>query len=79
MRTTEKIRAYVLRVLVALDIFINVLLFGRIETMSSRMGRAIKEGRRCLLCALICGLLSIRWPDHCINNIMRPLYESADE
>jgi hypothetical protein len=64
---------YLSRLLLLLDMAINVLRGGRVETVSSAMGRAIKEGRRCILCKLICGALDRRWKDHCINNIMTPL------
>lgn len=66
-------RAYFARLWLALDILLNTLLGGDVETISSRMGRAIKEGRRCLLCGLLCWLLSRFWPSHCVNNIMNPV------
>lgn len=65
--------AYVGRCWLALDILANVLLGGDVETISSRMGRALATGRRCLLCGLVCGLLDVFWPGHCLNNIMAPL------
>jgi hypothetical protein len=65
-------KTYFSRLFVTLDILINVLIGGKIETLSSRMGRAIQEGRNCLLCKLLCGLLDLRWKDHCVNNIMEP-------
>jgi hypothetical protein len=65
--------SYLRRLFLALDILANVLLVGRVETLSSRMGRAIREGRRCLLCRLICSVLNWRWKDHCVNNIIDPL------
>lgn len=64
---------YLRRVWKALDILLNVILGGDIETMSSRMGRNIKEGRRCPICTGVCWLLSCFWPSHCVNNIMTPL------
>lgn len=64
---------YLRRLWIALDILINVVLGGNIETMSSRMGRSIKEGKKCTACTVVCWLLSRFWPNHCINNIMDPL------
>lgn len=69
-------RAYLFRCFLALDILLNVILLGDVETLSSRMGRAIKEGRRCVLCGPVCWLLSRFWPDHCIHNIMNPVNKS---
>jgi hypothetical protein len=60
--------AYLGRVWLALDRLANVVLFGQYETLSSRMGRAIKEDR-CIFCKGICRLISFFWPDHCIHNI----------
>lgn len=57
----------------ALDILINTLLAGDVETMSSRMGRDIKQGKRCTICSTVCWLLSRFWPDHCVNNVMTPI------
>jgi hypothetical protein len=64
---------YLSRFWLALDILLNVLLGGQVETMSSRMGRALLEKRRCVLCKPVCWLLSRWWPDHCIHNIMDPI------
>jgi hypothetical protein len=61
---------YLGRVWLALDILLNTLAFGQVETMSSRMGKAIRDGRQCILCKVLCGLLNLRWKDHCIHNIM---------
>lgn len=64
---------YLARVWLALDILLNTLLGGDVETISSRMGRAIQQGRRCAVCGAVCWLLSRWWPDHCIHNIMDPV------
>lgn len=64
---------YLARFWLALDILLNVVLGGDVETMSSRMGRKIRDGRRCAVCSAICWLLSRFWPSHCVNNIMEPL------
>jgi hypothetical protein len=66
-------RTYLAKLWLALDILLNTLLGGDVETISSRMGRALKEGRRCLLCGPVCWLLSRFWPSHCVNNIMTPV------
>lgn len=66
-------KAYLARVWLALDILLNTVLGGDVETISSRMGRAILEKRPCLLCGPVCWLLSRWWPDHCIHNIMAPV------
>lgn len=65
--------AYLRRIWIALDIFINVILGGDIETMSSRMGRNIQGGQSCKVCTVVCWFLSRFWPDHCIHNIMTPI------
>lgn len=45
----------VLRLLLLLDVAINVVFNGRVETISSRAGRARKSNRTwgCILCALL--------------------------
>jgi hypothetical protein len=63
---------YLARFWLALDILLNVILGGDVETMSSRMGRAILQGRRCVLCRFTCRLLDVFWPGHCVHNIMEP-------
>ena len=63
---------YLARCWLALDILLNVLLGGAHETMSSRMGRKIRDGVPCALCRGVCRLLDVFWPDHCVNNITEP-------
>lgn len=65
--------SYLARVFLALDIMANTVLFGRVETLSSRMGKSIKAESRCILCRVVCGLLDLRWKGHCVNNIMEPV------
>ena len=65
-------RAYLARAWIALDILINVLLGGAHETMSSRMGRKIRDRVPCALCRGVCRALDVFWPDHCIHNITEP-------
>jgi hypothetical protein len=67
------IASYFARFLLALDILANTILGGDVETMSSRMGREIREGKRCAVCTGVCWLLSRFWPGHCVNNIMDPV------
>lgn len=65
--------AYIARFWLALDILVNVLLGGDVETLSSRMGKKLRQHQRCIPCSLVCWLLGRFWPDHCINNIMDPV------
>jgi hypothetical protein len=67
------VKAYLARVALAFDILANAVLLGRVETLSSRMGKSIKAGSRCILCRLVCGLLDLRWKGHCVNNVMEPV------
>lgn len=64
---------YFARLFLAFDILVNTILGGDVETMSSRMGRAIQQGRPCAVCGVVCWLLSRWWPGHCVNNIMEPV------
>lgn len=73
MKSQYAVVRYLARLFLTLDILCNVLIGGEVETMSSRMGKAILTKQRCILCGPICGLLSVFWPDHCIHNIMDPL------
>lgn len=65
-------RIWLSRCWFALDVLLNVLLGGMLETMSSRMGRAIRDNRPCGVCRVMCRLLDVFWPDHCIHNIQEP-------
>lgn len=66
-------KAYFSRLFLVLDMLLNVVAFGQVETISSRAGKAIAAGKRCILCKLICGLLDMRWKDHCAHNQMDPI------
>lgn len=66
-------RAYLSRIWSALDILLNVVLLGAMETISSRCGKQLVTGNPCKACCLLCRLLDLRWKDHCINNRMDPL------
>lgn len=64
-----KLIQYFWNVLVALDQFANTLLGGDPdETMSSRMGKDIRENK-CKLCRVICYLLGLIQKDHCNKSI----------
>lgn len=64
---------YLANLWLALDILLNTVLAGDVETMSSRMGRMIRDRKPCRICGLVCWFLSRFWPDHCIHNIMQPV------
>lgn len=67
---------YLKRVLVALDILLNVLLGGEIETMSSVCGKRIVAGQPCCVCTWLCQMIDRafngRWSGHCMNNRREP-------
>jgi len=63
------IKKYFWNILVSLDQFVNTLLGGDPdETISSRMGKAIKEGR-CRGCYIICRILHLFDSSHCMKSI----------
>jgi hypothetical protein len=66
-------KRYLANFWLASDIWLNTVFGGDVETMSSNMGRKLKEGRPCRFCSLVCWLLSRFWPDHCLHNIMNPV------
>jgi hypothetical protein len=60
---------YFWNVLIAIDQLGNAVLGGNPdETISSRMGKAIRE-RRCYLCRVICWFLDKIDKDHCKESI----------
>lgn len=67
---------YFKRLFVALDILLNVIFFGQIETMSSRCGKRIVVETPCRICSALCrmidSLLNGRWAGHCLNNRREP-------
>lgn len=70
-------RQYIWNVLISLDQTANTLLGGDPdETLSSRMGKAIAEGR-CKLCRPVCWLLHVLDKNHCQKSI--DPQEGADE
>lgn len=63
------LRAYVWNLFVALDQLLNTIAFGDPdETLSSRMGKTIRENR-CLACRWICWLLGKFDRNHCNKTI----------
>lgn len=75
------IGGYLKRLLVLVDIGINtVLLFGRVETVSSRCGWQLAGGKPCRACAWLCQRMDTwfngRWKGHCLNNRMDPPKET---
>ncbi len=65
----QKASMYFWNVLVSVDQFANTLLGGDPdETMSSRMGKAINEGR-CKFCKVVCWVLNKIDKDHCNKSI----------
>ena len=65
----ELTKAYFWNLWVALDQLFNTILAGDPdETLSSRMGKNIKNGK-CVLCKWVCKLLDKIDPDHCFKSI----------
>lgn len=65
----EKVKKYFWNLLIAVDQFANTILGGDPdETISSRMGKHVKEGK-CKFCKLICLLLDKIDPGHCDSSI----------
>lgn len=65
--------SYLSRLWVAIDVLLNVIAVGQVETISSRCGKQIVAGNPCRVCSVICRLLNVFWPDHCIHNRIDPL------
>lgn len=60
---------YFWNILISFDQFVNTLLGGvPDETLSSRMGKHVRDGR-CKLCFVVCWFLDKLDPNHCHNNI----------
>jgi hypothetical protein len=61
----EKVKKYLINVLVAFDQGVNAIIGGDPDmTLSGRMGRAV-AANRCKLCRLICWALDKVDKDHC--------------
>lgn len=67
----RNLRDILLRIMILLDVMTNRLFNGRIETISSRAGRARASGRTwgCILCRLLDDID----PGHCDEAIKNPL------
>lgn len=64
-----KVSLYFWNFLVAIDQLVNTLLGGDPdETLSSRMGKNVKEGR-CKLCKIVCYFLNKIDSNHCEKSI----------
>lgn len=62
-------KKYFWNILISIDQLANTLLFGNPdETISSRMGKQVREGK-CKGCYFICKLLHRIDPEHCHNSI----------
>lgn len=70
MNSNHALVAYLARIGFVFDILLNVVACGQLETISSRVGKALVAGRHGLLCAAIAGCLNVFWPDHCLHNRM---------
>jgi len=65
----KSVSRYLWNVLIWLDQGLNVLFGGDPdETVSSRMGKAVREGR-CVLCKFGCRVLNIFDKNHCEKSI----------
>lgn len=65
----KSVSRYLWNVLIWLDQGLNVLLGGDPdETLSSRMGKAVREDR-CVLCKGLCWLLHLIDKNHCAKSI----------
>ncbi len=63
----KKVKMYIWNILIAIDQFLNALLFGDPdETLSSRLG---KYQHRCKICKIICKFLSKIDYKHCQKSI----------
>jgi hypothetical protein len=66
---------YLKRLFVALDILINVLRGGELETVSSSCGKRL-VATPCRLCGALCRFIETsfdgRWLGHCANNRREP-------
>jgi len=66
----ERVRRYIVNVLIALDQFANALMGGDPdETISSRAGRALRSKHKPLWARVLCWLLNWIDPRHCIDAI----------
>jgi hypothetical protein len=67
--TTNMIKQYFWNILISIDQFFNAVLFGNPdETLSSRMGKNVREGK-CKGCYFICRILHRLDPEHCKKSI----------
>lgn len=66
---------YFKRLLVVLDMLVNVLRGGELETVSSACGKRL-AAKPCRLCGALCRFIETafngRWTGHCANNRREP-------
>lgn len=60
-----------MRLLILLDVIINRLFNGRVETISARAGRGVESGKT--WACLLCRVLNRIDPGHCESSIEDPL------
>jgi hypothetical protein len=62
-------KAYLFNLLISLDQMANTIFAGNPdETISSRMGKAIRENR-CVMCHWVCWLIGLVDKNHCRDSI----------
>lgn len=64
------VKRYIWNLLISIDQLANTLLGGfPDETISSRMGKKIRDNEACPVCIFLCKLLNIIDPGHCEKSI----------
>jgi len=64
-----KLKTYLFNLLISVDQLANTVAAGNPdETISSRMGKAIREGR-CVGCYITCRILHMFDKEHCLKSI----------
>ena len=60
------------RILLSIDQFFNTLTGGdEDETISSRIGKNVEAKTDCWICRILCKLLNLIDPNHCMDSIER--------
>jgi hypothetical protein len=68
--SVAKVERYLWNIFLWLDQGLNTLLGGDPrETLSSRMGKYLRDKRKCVLCKVLCTLLNVIDKNHCAENI----------
>lgn len=64
------VKRYIWNILISIDQLANTLLGGfPDETISSRMGKHIRDKKDCPVCRFLCKLLDVIDPGHCQKSI----------